>query len=104
MKNKPWDLCFVETHVPDYLNHLYLTAAEPLSNTAPEVRKAAERCFTEGFASIDRMIGEVTQDADQDTLIVIVADHGGTPTTAQARARISTALEAAGLADLPRGP
>jgi predicted AlkP superfamily phosphohydrolase/phosphomutase len=54
-------------------------------------------CFTKGFASIDRMIGKVVQDAGDDTLVVIVADHGGTATTANARANIVTSLEQAGL-------
>jgi len=104
MKNKQWDLCFVETHLPDYLNHLYVTDLDPLSHATPSAQKAAESCFSRGFASIDRMIGTIIEGASEDTLILLVADHGGTATIAKQPGDISTALEKAGLLTLIEDP
>jgi predicted AlkP superfamily phosphohydrolase/phosphomutase len=97
MQTKPWDLCFVETHIPDYLNHLYLNELDPLNKIEPGLRQMAKACFERSFASIDRMIGQIIADADDETLVIVVADHGGTATTAQDPGSISMALEKAGL-------
>ena len=98
MENKKWGLLFMETHVSDYLSHQYIDQMDPISGYPEEVREAAHSAIRRGYESIDRMIGKVVEKADQDTLIMIVSDHGGTAGPIPgSRADPTLALEQAGL-------
>lgn len=74
----PWDLCFVQTHTPDYLSHYYLTDLDPVSKRPRERRENAERQVARALRSVDQFVGDAMAVADEDTLIVLVSDHGGT--------------------------
>ena len=90
-----WDILFTESHASDYASHFFLGQADPISGadaaTIERCRAGVERTY----ASIDRMIGKVLELADEDTVVAVVADHGGTPNQHKP-VDINAVLEAAG--------
>ena len=78
-ESEEWDILFTESHASDYANHFFLGQADELSGadgrTVQRCRDGLERTYT----SIDRWIGRLVNLAEEDTVIVIASDHGGTP-------------------------
>jgi predicted AlkP superfamily phosphohydrolase/phosphomutase len=73
-----WDLCYLQTHAQDYGHHLWLRAADPPAPGVipPEAHRNAKRCLDYTYESADRMLGLVLDAVDEDTLVIVVADHG----------------------------
>ena len=93
---RPWDLLLVETHASDYCNHFFLSLADAVSG-APE--PVIERCYrgvVRTFASIDRLIGDLMGLMDDRTAMLVVSDHGGTPSQHRA-VDVADVLAEAGL-------
>jgi predicted AlkP superfamily phosphohydrolase/phosphomutase len=93
--NKPWDLFFMHVHTPDWVYHTFSSELDPI--TAPDMETALrmegiERALYEG---VDRLFGRIVEVLDDNTLIVVVSDHGcvafGTPF------KVNDVLSAAGL-------
>jgi predicted AlkP superfamily phosphohydrolase/phosphomutase len=79
LKSKPWDLFLVHYHLADITYHLYGRWMEPGFNADdPETYQEIE---TQAYQSLDRALGRTLQLADDDTLIILVGDHGCKPTT-----------------------
>ncbi|TAK20255.1 MAG: hypothetical protein EPO26_19385 [Chloroflexota bacterium] len=78
--SRDWQLLVVETHASDYTSHSYLQHADETSGSPPTTIARCRRGVERTFASMDRMIGEVTRIADGETVVAVVSDHGGTPT------------------------
>ncbi|MCZ6677357.1 MAG: alkaline phosphatase family protein [Candidatus Poribacteria bacterium] len=78
-KTRDWALLMVETHAPDYASHFFLSQADEISGAAPETIQRCRDGLIRTYASVDRMIGRVAELADEDTVILICSDHGGTP-------------------------
>jgi predicted AlkP superfamily phosphohydrolase/phosphomutase len=78
-RTKPWDLLFVENHVPDYANHFFIPRCDPVSGAAPKVIERSYRGVVRGIVAVDRLIGRLMELDDGETLFVLVSDHGGTP-------------------------
>ncbi|MCZ6631863.1 MAG: alkaline phosphatase family protein [bacterium] len=76
--SRKWDLLMIETHASDYTSHFFLGQADPSSGADPSVLKRSRNGVIRTYASIDRMIGRIRKLADEDTVIAVVADHGGT--------------------------
>ncbi|MCW4037367.1 MAG: alkaline phosphatase family protein [Candidatus Bathyarchaeota archaeon] len=75
-----WDILFNETHASDYGDHFFLGQADETSGADPNTVK---RCFdglARTYSSIDSWIGRIVEIADDDTVVVIASDHGGTST------------------------
>lgn len=94
-KSRDWDLLMTETHASDYSDHFFLGQAEPFSGASPETVERCRRGMIETFASIDRWIGRLLELRDDETLFVVVSDHGGTPNQFRA-VDIAQVLEQAG--------
>ena len=90
-----WTMLFIETHASDYTSHFFLGQADELSGADEETRQRCLDGVIRTYSSIDDMIGRVAQIADEETLICLVADHGGTPNQFQA-VEIDEVLEEAG--------
>jgi predicted AlkP superfamily phosphohydrolase/phosphomutase len=77
-----WGGLFTQTHVPDYANHFFMADADAVSGQPAE---RVERCFqgmARSYAACDRWIGRLCEALlDDHTVICLVADHGGTPTS-----------------------
>ena len=90
-----WTMLFIETHASDYTSHFFLGQAEKFSGADEETQQRCLDGVIRTYSSIDDMIGRVAQIADEETLICLVADHGGTPNQFQA-VEIEEVLEEAG--------
>lgn len=78
-KDNDWDVLMVETHAPDYASHFFLSQADEVSGAAPETIHRCREGLRRTYESVDRMIGRVVECADDDTVVLLCADHGGTP-------------------------
>lgn len=74
-----WDVLMVETHAPDYASHFFLSQADEISGASPDTIHRCREGLRRTYESVDRMIGRIVEQADEETIIVICADHGGTP-------------------------
>ena len=93
--SRDWDLMFVETHASDYASHFFLSQADEISGASPETIKRCRDGLARTFASIDSMIGRLMTLKDEDTVFMVVSDHGGTPNQHRA-VNIDTVLEETG--------
>ena len=75
----PWDLLMVETHASDYASHFFLAQADPISGADPATLERCREGVARTYESIDLMIGKVLELADDDTVVALISDHGGTP-------------------------
>ena len=77
MKNHEWDLFFMHSHPPDWVYHAVITAME--ENNPDRVKyEEAWRVHLGIYETQDRMIGRILEVLDEDTLVVLVSDHGAT--------------------------
>jgi predicted AlkP superfamily phosphohydrolase/phosphomutase len=95
-RTKPWDLLFVENHVPDYANHFFVPRCDPISGAPPEVVERSYRGVVRGIVAVDRLIGRLMELDDGETLFVLISDHGGTPERHR-QTQVADVLEQAGL-------
>jgi len=80
MSKFDWSLYFMQWHGFNHAEHTFWGGIDPLSPWY--VEKNAPRywdCFRRFYVAADRMIGEIAKKADEDTLVVITADHGHIP-------------------------
>ena len=94
-QTREWDVLMVETHAPDYTSHFFLSQADEISGAPPETVQRCRDGVIRTYASVDRMIGRVMELADDDTVILVCADHGGTPNQFRS-VNITEVLEEAG--------
>lgn len=78
----PWDILFTQIHAPDGLNHDELNHLCPESPTYdPEKVEAAWQKFRDTYRIIDSFVGDIVRScADENSLVVVLSDHGGIPT------------------------
>lgn len=74
-----WDAFFMHAHSPDWAYHVILTEMDPDLNKNEASRKAAWDAHLKIYESQDRMLAQILQACDKDTLIVMVSDHGAVP-------------------------
>jgi len=96
MNTHQWDLLFTETHASDYANHFFLRFADPISGAEPAIVNRSWEGLVRTYQAMDRMVGQLMSRMDQDTVLVLVSDHGGTPHK-HGRLEIEDVLEKAGL-------
>ena len=94
--NKDWDVIFCETHAPDYADHFFLPQADEISGASPEDFARCREGLIRSYQSIDRWIGRLVEIADDDTVVVVASDHGGT-TARFTPVEVTTVLADAGL-------
>ena len=93
---RPWDILFVETHASDYADHFFMGQSDPISGADPETIRRCRQGLDNTYAAIDRWIGRILELADDDTVVTIASDHGGTPSQF-VPVDINDVLEKAGL-------
>jgi len=71
-------LLFVETHASGYANHFFLAQADEVSGADEPALARCRAGPRRTYASIDRMVSRLVE-LDDDTLVVLASDHGGTP-------------------------
>ncbi len=78
MKTSDWTLYAMHAHIPDHTYHYLFHQNDPVKN-----KKDLQRCqeIEDNFYdSLDRMVGTIFEAAGEDTLKIIVSDHGAVPT------------------------
>ncbi|HIC96239.1 TPA: hypothetical protein EYP12_06400, partial [Candidatus Bipolaricaulota bacterium] len=99
MENQDWDLFFLQSHALDYIFDNLIKEAEPLTTSDRGRSEKYLRLIDRTYEIVDEMIGRITKQADRDTLIVVVSDHGviGYHSTKHVADVISEILEREGL-------
>lgn len=95
LKNHEWDLFFMHAHCTDHAGHRLLTDADPVATDDPEVRKVHRDAIDRCYESLDRMVAKILENADDDTMVVLISDHGAVAKGQEIR--VAQILENAGL-------
>lgn len=81
LENKEWDLFFMHAHCPDWTYHTLSNKLDPSTNPNKEEVAKYEELELKMYQSLDNMIGKITDKANDETLVMIVSDHGAKATT-----------------------
>lgn len=76
MQNNEWDLFYMHSHPIDWMYHVVLT---DMVSSDPDKRDLAWSVHKRMYQNEDRMVARLLSQADKDTLVVLVSDHGATP-------------------------
>lgn len=76
MENNEWDVFYMHSHPIDWMYHLVIL--DMVSEDQAKREKAWE-VHRRIYEIEDRMVERLLSQADKDTLVVIVSDHGATP-------------------------
>ncbi|MCS7252648.1 MAG: alkaline phosphatase family protein [Armatimonadota bacterium] len=79
MRTVDWTLFFMHAHCPDWMYHSLMKRSDPSCTQNADERSRALEIIRRMYVSIDRMIGRIVSAAGEETLIVIVSDHGALP-------------------------
>jgi predicted AlkP superfamily phosphohydrolase/phosphomutase len=74
LANKEWELFYTHMHGIDMYNHFYLDYT--FKESSPEYARYQELIY-QIYAISDNFVGEMLQQLDGDTTIIITSDHGG---------------------------
>lgn len=80
LSNKPWDLFFMHVHCMDWAYHAFGSHFDQLTEPDAQVRERYLEAELALYQSLDRMIGHILEAADEETLVIIVSDHGAKAT------------------------
>jgi predicted AlkP superfamily phosphohydrolase/phosphomutase len=72
----PWDLFFMHSHPIDWVYHSILTEMDENTCTNKEIHKKAWEMHLKVLQSQDKMLGRIVEAAGEETLFVLVSDHG----------------------------
>jgi hypothetical protein len=82
LENKEWDLFFMHAHCPDWAyHHTFPTELDPSTNPNKEEVVKYEKAELKFYQSLDEMISKIISKANDETLIIVVSDHGAKATT-----------------------
>jgi len=74
------DLIVSFTGIPDGLHHSFWAFHDPSSPLyEPDAPEALRTIVERWYAEIDRTIGHLLADCDEDTAVIVLSDHGGGP-------------------------
>ena len=91
-----WTLFFTQCHCPDYAEHEWLGGIDPLSGRYREAEADTWwNAYRGVYERMDAHVGRLLELADEDTVVVAVADHGHI--ILQRRVLVGNALVKAGL-------
>jgi len=76
MTKHPWDLFCMHSHPIDWIYHSVLTEMDENTCTSKEKYKEAWDLHLRVHQSQDRMLARIVEAAGEDTLFVLVSDHG----------------------------
>ena len=76
---RDWDVLFTEVHSLDYGNHFFMAQTDPRCGAPESVVARSLEGMTRLIASVDRWVGRLLELQDDETVVVVTSDHGGTP-------------------------
>jgi predicted AlkP superfamily phosphohydrolase/phosphomutase len=74
-----WSMLWTQTHVPDTVEHLWMVKADPIATSDPETNATYQELINRAYEIVDEFIGGMAALADDDTIVVVVSDHGFVP-------------------------
>jgi len=83
LRNKPWDLFFIHYHMPDWIYHVWSNKMDPATNPNAQEVALYQDLELKVYQSVDRAFAQTLREADRQTLIAVVSDHGGKATTGE---------------------
>ena len=105
-KTPNWDFMAIQIHTQDAINHVIAWEITPKSINSSDNSEYDEsywEIFKKNYATTDRMVGELVRNcADENTIVVVVSDHGAIPTFK--RNWLNIPLEKAGLLIYKKNP
>lgn len=78
--SREWDLFAMHLHCPDWAYHAMATRLDPLTEPDEDVRGRFEELEREFHKAWDAMLGKILAHADENTIVVVVSDHGAKAT------------------------
>jgi len=76
-ETRDWDIYMMEWHVPDFIAHKFFSYVDPMSDECTPARaREGWRAFRTAYQLADRLIAGITRSLDENTLVVVVSDHG----------------------------
>lgn len=103
MKERRWDLFFMHAHCPDWAYHAFMGKLYEAKKSGSKELMEYFRAEVEFYKSLDRMVGSILECSGEDTLNVIVSDHGAKSSSAK-RPSVMEILKRAGLASYEVDP
>ncbi|MHB1134053.1 MAG: alkaline phosphatase family protein [Chloroflexota bacterium] len=76
LKDGDWSMFFMHSHPTDFTYHLILTDMDPVTSKDAAKLELAKVVDRRVYQAQDRMIGEILKVLPEDTLVVLVSDHG----------------------------
>lgn len=95
LENKPWDVFFTHLHTVDWLYHYLTLKVDPATAENPDEVAYWQGIELRLYECVDRALSRLLLVADDQTLVVVVSDHGAKVETAWFN--INDILEGAGL-------
>jgi len=80
LATNPWHLFCMHLHCPDWAYHAMATPLDPVTQPDAAVRQRFENLEGEFYRAQDDMLAAIMQCANDDTLVVLVSDHGAKAT------------------------
>ena len=74
-----WDLLLTQTHVPDNVQHMWLSRADAGVTADPEANRKYADLIDDAYRITDDFVGAMAELADERTALVVVSDHGFVP-------------------------
>ncbi len=74
-----WDIFFSHAHPTDYIYHVLMTELDPVTCSSEAMHKKAWDLHRELYRHADRYLGRLLKLFGDDTLVVLISDHGATP-------------------------
>ncbi len=97
LSHHKWDLFLLQWHGLNHAQHAFWGGIDPVSPWYSEERASKYWGYFKRFYGMaDRMVGKIIKNADEETLIIVVSDHGHIPYVYGA-AMVGNALAKAGL-------
>ena len=76
---RDWDLLFTQTHIPDNVEHMWLSRADAGVTGDAATNRTYTALIDEAYRITDDFVGAVAALADERTAVVVVSDHGFVP-------------------------
>ena len=104
LESHPWDIFLLQCHALDHAQHLYLSKFDPKTADVRQEHawfprlppaEVAREMLPKHYESVDRVIGKVTEIADEETVILVVSDHGAVASVDEVH--VNKVLEQGGL-------
>jgi predicted AlkP superfamily phosphohydrolase/phosphomutase len=76
LNSKAWDLFVIHIHPVDWIYHTWGSKLDPATTDEPEAIPVWEELERRIYQQSDSTVGAILEAADEDTLVIVVSDHG----------------------------